>query len=90
MAGWDRLIDFPKIPGSNREKGNLMAKGYSRRASGGSSGSGRGYGSRSNARAAGAVSAARLDQKSGSGNSFGGYTKVNHSNGTFSMRRTEK
>lgn len=36
------------------------------------------------------VSAARLHQKSGSGNAFGGYMKVNHSNGTFSMRKSGK
>ena len=67
-----------------------MAKGYSRRTSGGSSAGGRSYSGRSSATASGAVGAARLHQKSGSGNSFGGYTKVNHNNGTFSMRRTEK
>lgn len=36
------------------------------------------------------VSSARLHQKSGSSNSFGGITKVNHGNGTFSMRKTGK
>lgn len=36
------------------------------------------------------VSAARLHQKSGSGASFGGYTKVRHSNGSFSMKKTGK
>ena len=34
------------------------------------------------------VSGARLHQQSGAKNSFGGYTKVNHGNGTFSMKRT--
>lgn len=42
------------------------------------------------AKSTGSVSAARLHQKSGSGNAFGGYTKVNHSNGTFSMRKSGK
>jgi len=36
----------------------------------------------------GAVSAARLHQSTGTSNSFGGYTKVNHNNGSFSMRKT--
>lgn len=34
------------------------------------------------------VSAARLQQKSGTGNSFGGYTKVNKGNGDFTMNKT--
>lgn len=34
------------------------------------------------------VSAARLHQKSGSTNSFGGYTKVNKGNGAFTMKKT--
>jgi hypothetical protein len=34
------------------------------------------------------VSTARLHQKSGSSNSFGGYTKVNKGNGTFTMKKT--
>ena len=37
-----------------------------------------------------AVSAARLHQKSGSSSSFGGYTKVHHNNGSFSMKKTGK
>lgn len=36
------------------------------------------------------VSAARLHQKSGSSASFGGYTKVQHANGSFSMKKTGK
>lgn len=36
------------------------------------------------------VSSARLSQKSGAGNSFGGYTKVNQGNGNFSMKKTGK
>lgn len=36
------------------------------------------------------VSAARLHQKTGVSNAFGGYTKVNHHNGTFSMHRLGK
>lgn len=36
------------------------------------------------------VSAARLHQKSGASNAFGGYTKVSNSDGTFRMRRTGK
>ncbi len=55
------------------------------RAKGGSRGSGAGKSSGSKA-----VSAARLHQKSGSGSSFGGYTKVNHGNGSFSMKKTGK
>ena len=51
-----------------------MAKGYS----------GRSYGSTRG------VSSARLSQKSGSRNSFGGYTKVKTGNGTFSMRKVRK
>ncbi len=34
------------------------------------------------------VSAARLHQKSGTGNSFGGYTKVNKGGGNFTMKKT--
>ncbi len=37
-----------------------------------------------------AVSSARLHQKSGTSNAFGGYAKVNHGNGTFHMRKTGK
>lgn len=36
------------------------------------------------------VSPARLQQKTGSANAFGGYEKVKHSNNTFSMRTTKK
>lgn len=34
------------------------------------------------------VSSARLSQKSGAGNSFGGYAKVNLGNGNFTMKKT--
>lgn len=34
------------------------------------------------------VSAARLHQKSGTNNSFGGYTKVNKGGGSFTMKPT--
>lgn len=34
------------------------------------------------------VSAARLHQKSGSRDSFGGYTKVNKGHGAFTMKKT--
>ena len=34
------------------------------------------------------VSAARLHQKSGASNAFGGYTKVNRTDGTFRMRKS--
>lgn len=36
------------------------------------------------------VSMTRLQQKSGTRNSFGGYTKVNNGDGTFRMRKTGK
>lgn len=36
------------------------------------------------------VSPARLHQRTGASHSFGGYTKVNHGNGTFSMRKTQQ
>ena len=36
----------------------------------------------------GAVTPARRHQSTGVANSFGGYTKVNHNNGSFSMRKT--
>lgn len=36
------------------------------------------------------VSAARLHQKSGASNAFGGYAKVNRSDGTFRMRKSWK
>ena len=36
------------------------------------------------------VSVARLHQKSGSSNSFGGYTKVNKGGGTFTMTKSPK
>lgn len=35
------------------------------------------------------VSSARLSQKSGPANSFGGYTKVNKGNGSFTMKKTD-
>lgn len=47
------------------------------------SGAGKSTGSKS-------VSSARLHQKSGSSSSFGGYTKVNHGNGSFSMKKMGK
>ncbi|GAA1983392.1 hypothetical protein [Microbacterium pumilum] len=34
------------------------------------------------------VSSARLHQQSGPNNSFGGYTKINLGNGSFTMKRT--
>jgi hypothetical protein len=34
------------------------------------------------------LSPARLHQRTGASHSFGGYTKVNHGNVTFSMRKT--
>ncbi len=34
------------------------------------------------------VSSARLSQKSGTSNSFGGYTKINLGNGNFTMKKT--
>lgn len=34
------------------------------------------------------VSSARLHQRSGSSNSFGGYTKVNRGGGNFTMKKT--
>ncbi len=36
------------------------------------------------------ISAARLSQRSGVSNSFGGYTKVNYGNGSFRMRPSGK
>ena len=36
------------------------------------------------------VSSARLQQKSGASNAFGGYAKVNHGGGTFRMRPSGK
>jgi hypothetical protein len=36
------------------------------------------------------VSPARLHQKSGTSNSFGGYTKVNKGGGNFTMKPTGK
>ena len=38
----------------------------------------------------GSVSSARLHQKSGTSNAFGGYTKVNNPDGTFRMRKSSK
>jgi len=49
--------------------------------------SGKSGGGRS-ARAGTTVSSARLSQKSGPSNSFGGYTKVNLGNGNFTMKKT--
>jgi hypothetical protein len=71
-------------PWSANVKEAVVAKGYSSRGSSsrGSSGrSGRSSGSSSRG-----VSAARLSQKSGPRNAFGGYTKVNRGDGTFRMR----
>lgn len=42
------------------------------------------------ASSSGGVSSARLHQKSGSSNAFGGYTKVKNSDGTFQMRKSGK
>lgn len=36
------------------------------------------------------VSSARLHQKSGSSNAFGGYAKINNGNGNFRMRKSGK
>ena len=36
------------------------------------------------------VSAARLHQKTGSSNAFGGYSKVHNANGTFRMNKSGK
>ena len=36
------------------------------------------------------VAPARLHQRTGAAHAFGGYTKVNHGNGTFSMRKSQK
>ena len=36
------------------------------------------------------VAPARLHQRTGAEHAFGGYTKVNHGNGTFSMRKSQK
>lgn len=36
------------------------------------------------------VSSERLHQKSGSKNAFGGYEKVKHKDGSFSMRKAKK
>ena len=36
------------------------------------------------------VSQARFSQKSGTRNSFGGYTKVNNGKGSFTMKKTGK
>lgn len=51
-----------------------MAKGYSGKAS----------------KAPRGVSQARLSQKTGVRNAFGGYTKVRNGNGSFTMRKTGK
>ncbi|MFF2831932.1 hypothetical protein ACFVSK_09230 [Cellulosimicrobium cellulans] len=61
-----------------------MAKhGSSRR----TTSSGSSYGTTRRSSASG-VSIARLKQKSGTINAFGGYTKVQDSDGTFRMRKT--
>lgn len=60
---------------SSQSKGTTMAKDSSRGGHSKSSNSSTG------------VSAARLHQKSGSSNSFGGYTKVNRGNGNFTMKK---
>ncbi|WP_156391584.1 MULTISPECIES: hypothetical protein [unclassified Nocardioides] len=49
-----------------------MAKGYSSRSASSSRG----------------VSQARLGQRSGGRHSFGGYTKVNNGDGSFTMKKT--
>ena len=49
--------------------------------------SSRGGRSRSSSSSKG-VSGARLHQKSGASNSFGGYTKVNKGGGNFTMKKT--
>ena len=36
------------------------------------------------------VSQARLGQRSGSRHAFGGYTKVNNGNGSFTMKKTSR
>jgi hypothetical protein len=47
-------------------------------------------GTRKSGTSASKVSSARLHQKSGTRNAFGGYTKVKKGNGTFRMRPTGK
>lgn len=48
------------------------------------------YGSSSKSASSRSVSSARLQQKSGASNAFRGVAKVNHGNGSFSMRKTGK
>lgn len=48
------------------------------------------YRSSSKAVAPKSVSPARLSQKTGAANSFGGYTKVKGSDGSFTMKKTGK
>lgn len=66
------LINFD----NSKRKDAIMAKNSSRGGSSKSSYSSKG------------VSAARLHQKSGTSNSFGGYTKVNKGGGNFAMKKT--
>jgi hypothetical protein len=63
-----------------------MSKVSGGRAASGAYG-GRRHGATGAAGASKGVSAARLSQKSGAANAFGGYAKVKHANGTFSMKR---
>ena len=75
----------PARPTTPRKGGDTMKKnsyGGSRKSGSSSTGKTR--------TASSGVSAARLHQRSGASNAFGGYTKVNNSDGTFRMRKTGK
>lgn len=56
---------------------------------GGAGRTGSSYASKTGSSTRGA-SAARLHQKSGPSHAFGGYTKVNNTDGTFRMRKSGK
>lgn len=65
----------------NSRSSGSSARGASAKSSGGSGSSNSSFRD---------VSSARLNQRSGTNNSFGGYTKVNRGDGTFRMRPTGK
>ena len=75
----------PARPTTPRRGGDTMKKS----SYGGSPRSGS-YSTGKTGAASSGVSAARLHQKSGASNTFGGYTKVSNSDGTFRMRKTGK
>ena len=83
VTAQDSILDTEPFHGSYCSTLHFQARGIPLMARSGSRG---GYSKGSST--SNGVRAARLHQKSGSSNSFGGYTKVNKGNGAFTMKKT--